>query len=413
MADPSSQHGRQKGKRPLKRKVKELNILIYTIFYPAPPGLRTRPDTQVIHFFARELQRQGHRVQVIHMSCSALPSLLRSRGRDILPTEADYEYEGVPVHLFRIMTITPHRSCPEPFQAAILNRRIRALKESLGWKPEKVFVHFPTVFTGVTEIFADGVPVMGDFHNMDVLMLDKKYLTRGLNRKITDFIRRIDIWGYRNIRVLNRLKQAGPHAMVRTYTGIDRPLLSPAALIEEKIRTKGTVMHILYAGRLIPLKKVDILIRTVQQLDFPWDFTIIGEGPERPGLEELAKPASDRIRFTGALPREETLDRMRKADVFIMLSSPESYGMVYLEALASGCITAASRGEGFDGIIRDGENGFLEEAGSTEAAVRVLTRISRMGEEAREKMIRQGYALACSMTEDQTTRHFLENNKRS
>ena len=36
----------------------------------------------------------------------------------------------------------------------------------------------------------------------------------------------------------------------------------------------------------------------------------------------------------------------------------EAYGLVYLEAMARGCITIASRDEGFDGVIKDGINGF-------------------------------------------------------
>ena len=42
-----------------------------------------------------------------------------------------------------------------------------------------------------------------------------------------------------------------------------------------------------------------------------------------------------------------------------MISQGEAFGLVYLEAMARGCITIASRGEGFDGIIKDGINGFL------------------------------------------------------
>lgn len=49
---------------------------------------------------------------------------------------------------------------------------------------------------------------------------------------------------------------------------------------------------------------------------------------------------------------------MLASDCFIMISKNEAFGLVYLEAMSAGCITIASRGEGFDGVIIHGVNGF-------------------------------------------------------
>ena len=146
-----------------------MNIMIYTIFYPAPPELRTKPDTLIVHYFAKALQDAGHRVQVVFFSVSSLPALADNRFRDIVPTEADYVYEGVPVHLIRYQTLAPYQTFPHRLQAVIINRQLRSLKERNGWRPDKVFAHFATVYAGVTEIMADNVPVMADFHNIERL----------------------------------------------------------------------------------------------------------------------------------------------------------------------------------------------------------------------------------------------------
>ena len=386
-----------------------MNILIYSVYYPAPAEMDIKADTLIVHYFARELQKAGHTVQVIYLSLATLRGSCKKRLRDIVPSEADYVYEGVPVHLFRVLSLVPFRENPQYLQASFINHRLKALKKKLGWKPDRVFVHFPTSFTGVTEIFADGVPVLGDFHNKDIWMLNKRYLTKGYGGKIAAFLRRMDHWGYRNIRVKAGLEKLGPHSMTRVYSGIDRSLLAPEAFITEKAGARGQTLHILYAGQLIPLKHVDILIAAVQTLPFDWDFTIIGDGQERGKLENLAA-GCDRIRFLDRLSREETVARMKDADVFIMLSRPESYGLVYLEAMANGCITVASRGEGFDGIIESGKNGFLETPESVEDAARILTAIHDMEEGRRRDMIMNGYLLARSMTEDQTAQRFLDAN---
>ena len=53
------------------------------------------------------------------------------------------------------------------------------------------------------------------------------------------------------------------------------------------------------------------------------------------------------------------MDKMSEADVFVLPSVGETFGMVYLEAMAAGCITVGTKADGIDGIIKDGENGFL------------------------------------------------------
>ena len=78
--------------------------------------------------------------------------------------------------------------------------------------------------------------------------------------------------------------------------------------------------------------------------------------------------------------------------------------------MARGCVTVASRGEGFDGLIDDGENGFLAEPESVDAAVAVLERVHALTAEQRRAMIQKGYDLARSMTEDQTAQKFLDDN---
>lgn len=61
-----------------------------------------------------------------------------------------------------------------------------------------------------------------------------------------------------------------------------------------------------------------------------------------------------------------------------MISRSETFGLVYLEAMARGCITIASWREEFDGIIEDGMNGFLCEAGDSEDFARVIKKIRQM-----------------------------------
>lgn len=380
-----------------------MNVLIYTHHYPSPPELGLVPDTKVIHYFARMLVEKGHTVQVVHLSYWPVKEIAAAHLPYLWPRQRDYMIEGVPVRLIQYQMLTPRRFYPEWLQAKIINAQLRRMKRQLGWTADKVFVHFPTTFTGLTEVFSGCESTLGDFHNMDCTFLRERDKAGNVLR----FVRRLNTWGCRNKRVREYLTSRGG-SPVPVYTGIERQLLGAPEEIEARKQRPGG-LKLIYAGQLIPLKNVHTLIEAVQRMPGEATLTIVGDGEERARLEAMAADCKD-IRFVGWLPREEVVQLMKQADVFAMVSSPETYGMVYLEAMAQGVIPIASRGEGFDGLIRDGENGLLIPPGDTDALVAALQRIAGMPPAERRAMIDSAYALACSMTEDQTTDGFLRAN---
>ena len=82
--------------------------------------------------------------------------------------------------------------------------------------------------------------------------------------------------------------------------------------------------------------------------------------------------------MSGHIKREKIKDMYDAADCMIMISRNEAYGLVYLEAMARGCIVIASRREGIDGIIEDGKNGFLCNAGDVDDLVDTIHRINTL-----------------------------------
>ncbi len=88
-------------------------------------------------------------------------------------------------------------------------------------------------------------------------------------------------------------------------------------------------------------KGVDRVLRLMPALRsrFPdLVYLVVGDGDDRPRLAALARDLgiSDAVRFAGRVPDEELVDHYRLADLFVMPSSKEGFGIVFLEAMACG-----------------------------------------------------------------------------
>jgi len=91
-----------------------------------------------------------------------------------------------------------------------------------------------------------------------------------------------------------------------------------------------------------------------------------------------------------------------------MISSNEVFGLVYLEAMAQGCIVIASKGGGFDGIIVDGENGFLCEQGNHEELAQIYRRINTLSKAEKRIIAQNAIKTASTYTDSNVARRYLD-----
>ena len=122
----------------------------------------------------------------------------------------------------------------------------------------------------------------------------------------------------------------------------------------------------LWAGRLEQVKGVDLLLQAVKSLTDQTDKSFLvrlaGKGSLREELEQqaLAQGVSDRVTFLGRLSRAEMLKEMQGANCFVLPSRYEAFGVVLIEAMATGLPLIATRSGGPDSIVT-GKNGVLIE----------------------------------------------------
>jgi glycosyltransferase involved in cell wall biosynthesis len=152
-------------------------------------------------------------------------------------------------------------------------------------------------------------------------------------------------------------------------------------------------------ARLVPEKGIDVLLRAAGALP----VVVVGDGPERPRLERLARDLGVRASFTGDRPLERVLEAYVAGDVFALLSEREPWGVVVNEAAACGLpLVLSDRVGAAPDLLRDGENGILVPAGDVAAATGALARLAgddplreRMGARSRELV--QGYGYGPSL----------------
>lgn len=110
---------------------------------------------------------------------------------------------------------------------------------------------------------------------------------------------------------------------------------------------KRIPFSVLFTGRLVSDKGVDTLLRAFSVLckyDNRFKLLIVGDGPERLALEQLADDLgiSDRVGFTGLLGSVQVAELLNSHELVVVPSRMEPFGIVVLEALACGCKTIVS-----------------------------------------------------------------------
>ncbi len=154
--------------------------------------------------------------------------------------------------------------------------------------------------------------------------------------------------------------------------------------------------NIVTIGRLVKRKAIDVLIRALSMVpDASVHLHVLGDGPERTSLEELAAGLglSNRVHFAGYIDNEDKYRYLTGCDLFALTSLHEGFGIVYQEAMYCGLPIVAGNHGGQVDFLKNEENAILVDVGDAEATARAIARFykerklsSRCAKNNREKI---------------------------
>lgn len=396
-----------------------MNILLLSSIYPADDIAPTY--TPIAHYFAKEWLAAGHNVRVVNsfatfpaafylvaklIGSTALTSHLGFTVMTSKPKDREFIFEGVPVARFCMPKLLPHRR----YSAKAIERqvhKIRAYCEKSNFTPDAIVGHWLNpqleLINLLSKIYPKAKTALTLHEQAESV---KKLYPRDWKSRISS----VGKVGARNHIQRERLIKDLGLLEADTYlclSGIPDSFLEghPSrdfSRAPEKFAFVGTLIT-----RKHPLALLQALLKSGIK---NFKLSYAGSGECEHDIRKFAEQnkVEESVELLGRLPRKNIRKLLEDSDCFAMVSEREVFGLVYLEAMASGCITIASRNEGFDGIIIDGENGFLCEAGNSAELAEIFRKMERMKPEELKRISCAASKTALAMTDKKCAADYLK-----
>ncbi len=345
-------------------KITPVKILIITDLYPIKESEKYTPHT--LQSFVKSWQKQGHEVKVIKPNF-LLNSFLRGKPFYKNGTYGDVKNINF---LFPFLKVPP-----------------------LNYKPDIILAHMPSGLIYANRL---GLPFCAAVHNSDLEVLTNPIYSIYFKSELEK--------AYQNANKIFARSEVLKQKFLKLYPQYENKIFTAPSGIDENIIVKREWkekerIKVLTCGQFIKRKNIDKVILACKNFK-NIDLTVIGSGK----MEHQLKKLSSNAKFTGQIPHEKVIKIMRESNIFILPSVNETFGMVYLEAMASGCITVCAQNDGIDGIIKDSVNGFLA-APDTPGIENCLKKIFAFT--PKSEILENAYNTICDYTSDKTAETYL------
>lgn len=336
-----------------------MRILCLTPWFPPYPQAQ---EGKFILDSVESLRAWGHEVKVL------VTRPRRPRLAGLLAPEwrtAPFELGAYP--LDRGLTIQEHWSIPRNWLRHLSNYLyLRAVVPELrrlidGFAPDLIHAHNELPAAAALRAAVKGTPpVVVSLHGVDLQPRLRTPAYQSFQRTVLSHVNRVILVGEPLRPFYSTLSDRQDHFRV-VPNGCRLPMQGP------RVRTWdiGQRVHLISVSNLVEGKGIDLTLQALGRLEVMglthWAYTVVGDGSARAELEHLARDLgiANRVRFVGACDHDEVYRHLAAAEVFVLPSYREAFGIAYLEAMAMGLLAIGVEGQGPAAFIRHGETGLL------------------------------------------------------
>ena len=397
-------------------------ILFITTMYPTP----LRPGTRVCHYFARQWKMMGYEVLVIHFrsmfppiytfAAGLFPALAKKYVGNHVEMDrnmniVEHEEEGIPVFSIPIFKYIPHGKYPH----RSINKSITQIETILQehyFEPDAIIGHFfnPTLeIVGRLKKLYPKAKTCVSLHELESEVIKKCY-----HRNYMDILNAVDYIGFRSVPIKKHFEElyGDSHKSLVCWSGTSKYYLDTPSSLTRSFKD-GNMTKFLYVGQTIKRKYPKETIEGVYKACGDNDFHLTYVGTKDLGYEDTKAyidkhNLNDKVTFTGKMPRDEIVKIYDQSDCFILISTGEVFGLVYLEAMSRGCITIGSRNEGMEGLIEPGVDGFLCEAGNAEELASIIKHINSLSGAEKQAISDRARAKAAELSDYNVAKHYID-----
>lgn len=395
-----------------------MNILLLTNIYPNNDP--SYGGTAVCHSFTKEWAAMGFNVRVVHFD-SLFPrpyywigklfnEWIQAKTGTVAYTNTprkpvNYSVDGIQVLFVPLKKHIPHRAPSNKQTIKAFNYIVEEFSK-IGFIPDVVTAHFVMPQLQFLPLFKKQYPKT---RTCLVLHGTSDAIPAFYSKDYSELMLSVDVWGFRSLAFRQDFEKrfGNSSPMFLCHSGIPEKYIKP---VNKDFR--DGVKHFVFVGSLYELKNVDITLKALHKAMKGRDyvFDIVGSGAEYNSLQGIVGELGigDHIVFRGQMKRDDAQNVMRDADCFVMVSSREAFGLVYVEAMAQGCIVIGTEGQGIDGIVKHGYNGFLCKARDIDALANVINHICSLSQEQLKQISLRGIATAAELTDKKVAENYID-----
>jgi len=298
--------------------------------------------------------------------------------------------------------------------------QLNAFREEEGLEYDVVHSHYwLSSWVGHRLSQAIGAPHVVTFHTLSLIKLQSRAgevepaERSAVETEVMATADRIIAFSPHERDAMARLYGADAGKVTLVPCGVDLSVFRP--LDQKSVRARlglNGEKILLYVGRVEPLKGLDLLVETAAQMDSEESVRMIVVGADANGDKEMdrvkrlvkERDLEDKIDFVGQVDHKELPLYYNAADVCVVPSYYESFGLVALEAMACGTPVVATRVGGLSTIIHHGHTGYLKSwrcpeafANSVEMIISTEDLQQSMGAAARKRAEGMGWDNVAAM----------------